>query len=191
MVSSPVSRRTAPSRRAEMVVPVVSAARISLAPSSGLVISIWQPPRFTLSRSVIARSLSTMATEPPPTVQIVAKFAPPAPELLLASRSTTGACELPTAIWMVSVSLRASPEPVLPRSLVAKVMLAYPLYPLSGVKTNPSSAVFISAMVPVKVIVVSSVPSPIVKFRLPLPLPKVLRKTPSVSPVPTPLYTTA
>ena len=68
----------------------------------------------------------------------------------------------PTAMLITSVSVNAPPVPVLPRSSVETVTVAVPLKDVFGVKVEPSRAVLISSMVPVNVIVVSSVPSPTV-----------------------------
>ena len=69
-----------------------------------------------------------------------------------------------------SVSESGPPVPLLPWSFVVIVTLAVPLKPKFGVKLIPLSAALILAMVPVKVIVASAVPSPTVKARPLVPL---------------------
>ena len=70
-----------------------------------------------------------------------------------------------TLIATESVSLSAPPLPVLPRSFVTTWRPAAPLNPLVGLNDRPLRAVLIAAMVPLKVIVGSAVPSPVVKAR--------------------------
>ena len=131
-------------------------------PSCKLVIVTISEARFS-SLSISVASVSTTATAPPPSVQIVEKSLPPVLDESSVSRFTTGAFTFPTVIVTTSVSLKAPPVPVLPKSSVVTVTVAVPLKDVVGVKVDPSKAVLISAIVPVNVIVVSSVPSPTVK----------------------------
>ncbi len=68
-----------------------------------------------------------------------------------------------------SVSERAPPEPVLPRSLVVISKPAVPLKLADDVNDRPLSAALILAIVPVKVIAASAVPSPTEKVNPPIP----------------------
>ena len=68
-----------------------------------------------------------------------------------------------TVTATVSVSLSAPPGPVLPRSSVEICTLALPMKPGVATKVAPASAALMSAMVPVKVMVASAVPSPVLK----------------------------
>lgn len=63
----------------------------------------------------------------------------------------------------VSESDMAPPVPVLPWSFVVIVTDAFPMKAVVGVNDMPPSAVLMLLRVPVKVIVASAVPSPVVK----------------------------
>ena len=65
----------------------------------------------------------------------------------------------------LSVSVKVPPLPVLPRSLVTICRFAAPLKLSVGAKLRPSKAALMLAIVPVKVIVESDVPSPALKVR--------------------------
>ena len=83
-----------------------------------------------------------------------------------------------TVMAIVSSSVRGPPKPVLPWSLVMICRLAAPLKLGVGANDSPSSAALMLAMVPVKVIVASAVPSPVLKARPAVPLSVILPLVP-------------
>ncbi len=75
-----------------------------------------------------------------------------------------------TVMFTVSVSLKAPPDPVLPKSLVTIWILAAPLKLAVGVKLMPLSAALMLLIVPVITIVEFAVPLPVVKLSPVVPL---------------------
>ena len=108
-------------------VPAVFAVRTSSTPSRRFVIVTVSEARFALSMSTRVASTSAMRTDPAPSVNVCTKFAPSAPELSFASRSSRGASSTTTIVMLtVSVSDCGPPAPVEPRSPVVIVTLAGP-----------------------------------------------------------------
>ena len=94
----------------------------------------------------------------------------------------------PTVMPIVSTSCNDPPLPVLPWSSVVIVIVAVPLKEALGVKVSPSRDVLMSSIVPVKVMSVSSVPSPTEKIKG--GAENVFKNTPEESPTPSPSQTT-